>query len=211
MSFPHRYSERKDIEVAAFIAQWLAYGRRDLFLKVLDKIGCQMGESPYQYIMNGEFEKCNGNDTCLYRFYTLADFYSLCKTLQNIYSEFDSLESVVEKENILSGFTKRFSEVKGIPMDTKSACKRLCMFLRWMVRKNSPVDFGLWNSISPDKLIIPVDVHVFRQSRLLGLTSAVSVSMKTALEITDKLKEVFPSDPLKGDFALFGLGIYSMR
>lgn len=99
-----------------------------------------------------------------------------------------------------------FDNIKGFPKDKKSACKRLNMLLRWMARQDSPVDLGLWD-IDPSKLIIPVDTHVHRMALDLGLTKRRQADMKTALEITDAMREIWPEDPAKGDFALFGYGI----
>ena len=103
-----------------------------------------------------------------------------------------------------------FHDIKGFPKDGFSACKRLNMLLRWMSRKNSPVDLGLWD-INPSKLIIPVDTHVHRMSLELDLTKRKQADMKTALEITDAMREIWPDDPTKGDFALFGFGINHKR
>ena len=103
-----------------------------------------------------------------------------------------------------------FDNIKGFPKDKKSACKRLNMLLRWMSRKNSPVDLGLWD-IKPSKLIIPVDTHVHRMALELGLTKRRQADMKTALEITDAMREIWMDDPVKGDFALFGFGINHKR
>ncbi|MGP1514997.1 MAG: TIGR02757 family protein [Bacteroidales bacterium] len=224
ISFPYHYKEKKDIEIAAFIAQWLAYGKRELFLKVLNSLYEEINDSPYAYIVNRGFEKFKSDSSCMYRFYKKKDFYSLCESLHNIYAVEGkgemSMEEVLHKHLknnktidcliVIQTIQKFFLDVKGIPKDTKSSCKRLCMFLRWMVRKNSPVDFGIWNLISPQQLIIPLDVHVFRQSKNLYLTKRNDTSIKTALEITSNLKKVFPFDPTKVDFALFSLGVNSI-
>ena len=225
VSFPHLFKETKDIEIAAFVAQWLAYGKRELFLKVLQQIGEEMNFSPYTYIHNRGFERFDGDNTCLYRFYKKKDFYLLCDSLYNIYFNIgkgektmqDVLKQRLQKEKtddcllLLAEIEAIFKQINGIPQDTKSACKRLCMFLRWMVRKNSAVDFGLWDVIDTKDLIIPLDVHVFRQSKQLNLTDRNDATMKTALQITNNLKKVFPFDPVKADFALFGIGIDNQK
>lgn len=101
-----------------------------------------------------------------------------------------------------------FNGINGIPdHDKGSACKRLCMFLRWMVRTGSPVDMGIWRKVSPDSLIMPLDTHVHRMALELGLTSRKQADMRTAVEITNAMREVFPNDPARGDFALFGYGV----
>lgn len=233
VGFAHRYKEKRDIEIAAFWAQWLAYGRRENFLSVLDNLAKEI-VSPYSYIANKDFEGFKGKDDCLYRFYKQGDFYDLCEALYKIYFDceksYPDMESAlsdivaqrrclvkVPKEARVAGYERFctvltaiqscFSDVKGVPVGLNSACKRLCMFLRWMVRRDNIVDFGLWNILEPCELIVPVDVHVFRQSKELGLTNRKSADFKTAIEISSKLREIFPSDPLLGDFALFGYGV----
>ncbi len=221
ISFPHRYKKKTDIEIAGFVAQWLAYGKRELFLKILDFIGQEFGGSPYDYIGNRGYEKFKNDKNCLYRFYKNEDFYYLCNSLHNTYFNIGkgelSMEDILTKtlpqatdnefETVLKQIIAMFANLNGIPKDTKSACKRLCMFLRWLVRKNSVVDFGIWNIIEVKNLVIPLDTHVFRQSRLFGLTHRNQADFKTAIEITNNLKKVFKNDPTKADFALFGLGV----
>lgn len=219
VSFPHRYKEKKDVEISAFISQWFAYGRRENFLKILEELALDM-PSPYLYIKNREFDKYHNNTKNLYRFYNYNDFYLLCQALYNIYfiegyGEKDMQDVLRERisscpthiEEVLLTIISLFKEVKGIPNNLNSACKRLCMFLRWMVRKDNIVDFGIWDILSPKDLIIPVDTHVFHQALQLGLTKRKTADFKTAKEITLKLKDIFPLDPLLGDFALFGYGV----
>lgn len=221
ISFPHRYKDKKDIEIAAFVAQWLAYGKRELFLKVLAKIGEDFKGKPYLYIKNREFDKYKDDKRVLYRFFTYGDYYLLCSCLYDIYfvegKETMTMEEVLKQELktdkvndaivLLQLIGKKFSCVKGIPHDVSSACKRLCMFLRWMIRKKSEVDFGLWDIMEAEDLLIPVDVHVLRQSMALNLTTKKTATIKTVIEITANMKQIFPFDPTKADFALFGLGV----
>jgi uncharacterized protein (TIGR02757 family) len=110
-------------------------------------------------------------------------------------------------EAIIAFFSDR--GIEGIiPKNTKSSCKRICMFLRWMVRDNSPVDLGLWSDIIDKRtLIMPMDTHVVQEANKLGLLKSTTTSMSTAIQLTDTLREIFPDDPLKGDFALFGVGV----
>ena len=221
----HNTKDKRNTEITAFVSQWLAYGKREMFLKVMARISQDMGINPHQYIGNRDFERFKGDNTCLYRFYTNHDYYCICERLHNVY--FNEGKGVMSMEDVLKKHLKTkgqtdcisvirqieelFKGVKGIPKDTASACKRLCMFLRWMVRKNSPVDYGLWDIVQAKDLIIPLDTHVFKQSRKLGLTLRNDTSMKTALEITNNLKHIFPSDPVRADFALFGLGIDEVK
>lgn len=205
ISLPHRYSERKDIEVSAMISAWMAFGSRKVFLQKLDSLHEVMENygGPYRYIESKSYlaDKQNDND-CLYRFYKWHDFYKLCDRINQVFMEEGTLEGSVDK------LCKQFIGINGIPIPgSKSANKRINMFLRWMVRKNSVVDFGLWNTINQKDLVIPLDTHVYQEALKLGLTTRNSADMKTAIEITSAMKEIWPDDPVRGDFALYGMGI----
>ena len=123
----------------------------------------------------------------------------------------DSMEKALQAQpggRPLEQLQRLFGDVKGVPdMETKSGCKRLCMFLRWMCRHGSPVDFGLWTICDPRNLIIPLDTHVHKKALRLGLVKRLTPDLQTAIEITDRFAEIFPDDPTKGDFALFGYGV----
>lgn len=205
IQFPHRYTLREDIEVSAFISAWMAYGSRKVFLKILDSLHSEMESNggPFSYIMNGCYEKTGSNHSdTLYRFYKWSDFYSLSERLRTLYDKKGTLEC----DNV--ELRSSFAGINGIPLvSSTSANKRLHMFLRWMVRVGSPVDFGLWHSVHPSQLIIPLDTHVYRESVRLGLTTRKCADIKTATEITDRMKEIWPDDPVRGDFALYGIGI----
>ncbi|MDO5760025.1 MAG: DUF2400 family protein, partial [Bacteroidota bacterium] len=151
ISFPHKYKEKKDIEIAAFIAQWFAYGKRENFLCILDRLALDM-PSPYLYIKNRDFDKYHNQTKNLYRFYTYNDFYLLCQSLYNIYfllgrGKYDMQRVLKENinssdittEQVLQSIISMFKGVKGVPQNLNSACKRLCMFLRWMVRRDGIV------------------------------------------------------------------------
>lgn len=212
IQIPHRYTNKNDIEITAFITAWLSYGNRKAFLSVLNNIDSKefIGE-PYQYILSLNWQRFKDSDTCLYRFYKWKDFYAICVHLHQIYSTSVDMENYLYKHNadteLCKSLSQAFDGVKGIPHNNSSACKRLNMFLRWMVRQNSPVDFGIWKSFNAECLIIPLDTHVFRVATELGLTKRKVADMKTAKEITNALKVVFPHDPCKGDFALYGFGV----
>lgn len=126
--------------------------------------------------------------------------------LSQVWHDAFSFEDKLSKYHPISYLIACFHGIKGFPKSNFSACKRLNMLLRWMSRKNSPVDLGLWD-IKPSKLIIPLDTHVHRIALDLGLTKRKQADMKTALEITDAMREIWPEDPAKGDFALFGYGV----
>lgn len=198
--FPHRFSDRRDIEVSAFISAWMAYGSRKVFLGVLERLHAMMG-SPYSYIMSGEWAVFSGNDGCLYRFYTWNDFAVLCERLKGVYERTDSLEDLF----VAGTLCTEFFGVNGIPVPgSPSANKRIHMFLRWMVRRDSPVDFGLWTRLSPRDLLVPLDTHVYQVALRLGLTGRRSADLKTAVEITRQMALIWPDDPARGDFALYG-------
>lgn len=208
--FPHRYGKARDIEVSAFISAWMAYGSRKVFLEVLERLHRIMDGAggPYRFVVSGSWRSLK-NEGCLYRFYKWADFIALCRRLAEVYSRFESLEELfVPGEPLDNGVVRLCSEfegVNGIPVaGSTSANKRLYMFLRWMVRKGSPVDFGIWNRVSPTQLLVPVDTHVYTVARSLGLTSRRSADLKTSIEITGKMIEIWPEDPARGDFALYG-------
>ncbi len=208
--FPHRYGKARDIEVSAFISAWMAYGSRKVFLEVLERLHRIMDGAggPYRFVVSGSWRSLK-NEGCLYRFYKWADFIALCRRLADVYSRFESLEELfVPGEPLDNGVVRlcgEFEGVNGIPVaGSTSANKRLYMFLRWMVRKGSPVDFGIWNRVSPVQLLVPVDTHVYTVARSLGLTSRRSADLKTSIEITGKMIEIWPEDPARGDFALYG-------
>jgi len=211
VQFPHRYCDRHDVEVSAFVSAWMAYGSRRVFLQVLEKLHAMMDSTggPYRYITGGFWKNIGEKDKCLYRFYKWGDFVMLCSRMASAYSEMDSLECLFEKGKTLDdgvlALCRRFEGVEGIPVPgSTSANKRFYMFLRWMVRCGSPVDFGIWNTVSPSELVIPLDTHVYQVARQLGLTARKSADLKTAREITAALAAVWPDDPARGDFALYG-------
>ena len=208
--FPHRYTSAQDIEVSAFVSAWMAYGSRKVFLGVLEKIHRMMDDAggPYRYVVSGSW-RCAGGDECLYRFYKWSDFTALCQRLAGIYQRMESLEQLfVPGEPLEKGvynLCREFEGVNGIPVPgSTSANKRLYMFLRWMVRRGGPVDFGIWNRVSPAQLLVPVDTHVYTVAKSLGLTSRRSADLKTSIQITGEMALIWPDDPARGDFALYG-------
>ena len=172
IQFPHRYTDKADIEISGLIASWIATGNRKAIIKSGDRIDHELFlNAPYRYILSEEWRKYRGVTSSFYRYYSV------------------------------------FGHINGMPaLSSASEAKKMCMFLRWMIRRDSPVDLGIWRSFSPSDLIIPLDTHVHRISTDLGLTNARKC-LKTARCITDALREIWPDDPVKGDFALFGFGI----
>ena len=158
-----------------------------------------------------QWKQYKGSKENFYRTFTYADFHDLCARLFDVYSKFENMEKALQAQpggRPLEQLQRLFGDVKGVPdMETKSGCKRLCMFLRWMCRHGSPVDFGLWTICDPRNLIIPLDTHVHKQALRLGLVKRRMPDLQTAIEITDRFAEIFPDDPTKGNFALFGYGV----
>lgn len=208
--FMHRYTLPKHQERAAFIAAALSYGSRKQFLPKID------------YLLS--IDRVLGNDTllpdndeCFYRLHTNRMVRRFIETLDEIEWEYGSLGEMMVKENIttcidalklITGYFAKKGASDLIPKNTTSACKRVCMFMRWMVRDNSAVDLGLWSSqIDKSTLIMPMDTHVLQEAQKMGLIDSKNGSMATAIKLTDRLKDIFPDDPTKADFALFGLGV----
>ena len=182
----------QDVEIAAVIAAHLAWGRRDMIVRDCKRAFDEMNWEPYNYVMAGQYRD---EDASLHRTIKWSEFAGICARLKEFYSKNDSLE-------VLSPDEMRV-QVYGQKSDPKAANKKIHMLRRWMVRNDGIVDLGLWKNISPQELVIPLDVHVHRSSRNLQITGRNSADITTALEITNFLKEVFPGDPCKGDFALF--------
>ena len=214
VQIPHRYQYQCDIEISAFVTAWIAWGNRTAIIKKADFIDREIFKgAPYEYITSSTWEKYKDSKESIYRTFTYGDFYDLCSRLWEIYQSFPTLENAVTsrakavESGPVSALKDLFGDVEGIPFIAASACKRLCLFLRWMCRKDSPVDFGLWNICKPENLVIPLDTHVHRAGMELGLISRKHPDWEAATELTDKMAEVFPGDPCKGDFALFGYSI----
>ncbi len=230
LQFLHLFNDEKDIEVMGLIASLFAYGSLKQIIYSLNKIIEITKNEPYSFIRQFDFQKDKIKFNGLkHRFYAERDITHLFSLIQTAYREFGSLKNLFSKgfnkndENVKNGITN-FSEYflnsykkmygnfsNGIkfmfPLPQKgSACKRMNLFLRWMVR-NDELDCGLWNEISPNKLIIPVDTHIARICKQLKLTNRKNVNWKMAEEITGKLKRFDPVDPVKYDFALCHIGM----
>lgn len=216
--FMHQVEGTENQEVTAFIASCLSYGSRKQFMPKIQFFLDVSGRNVYDWVISGKYGKDVPDDDgkCFYRLYTWHTIHSLLASIQQMLHEHGSIGAYV-KACATDGFsavkclTDYFSR-KGIetiiPKNTTSACKRVCMFLRWMVRDGSPVDLGLWSSfIDKRTLIIPMDTHVLQEAKRLGLINAKTASMSVARRLSARLAEIFPDDPMKGDFALFGYGV----
>lgn len=187
---------KQDVEIAALLSSHLAWGRRQMIVRDCDRMFEEMSWNPYDYIMNGEYRDEN---VSMHRTIKWCDFAAICRRLRNIYSLHDSIEGLSDMEIRCLIF--------GQKEDRKAPNKKISMMRRWLVRDDGKVDLGLWKDSDKKKLILPLDVHVHTQASALGLTSRRQKDIVTAQEITDIFKEIWPEDPCKGDFALFGYGV----
>jgi uncharacterized protein (TIGR02757 family) len=185
----------QDVEIAAVIAAHLAWGRRDMIVRDCNRAFDEMCWKPYEYVLRGCYRD---DDASLHRTVKWSEFARICGNLKRFYEENDSLEVLSQDE--------MRTRIYGQKSDPHAANKKINMLRRWMVRSDGIVDLGLWKHISPDELIIPLDVHVHRVALETGLTKRRQADLKTALEITEGLKKIFPGDPCLGDFALFAYG-----
>jgi len=214
--FMHQVSGIENQETMAFIASALSYGSRKQFFPKIQFILDRSNGEVYRWVKSGEFAACfPANNTCFYRLYSNLSMLLFMQRLQQLVTEYGTIghfihASATDALSAIHAITRYFAGQAHhiIPQNATSACKRICMFLRWMVRDQSPVDLGLWADILDKRsLIIPLDTHVLQEATRLSLIKGSTTSMATALKLTEILKEVFPEDPLKGDFALFGYGI----
>ena len=185
-----------DVEIAGLLASHLAWGRRAMIVRDCDRMFEEMCWRPYDYVMNGEYRDEN---VSLHRTIKWSQFAEICERLRGIYSEQDSLEGLTD--------TDIRCRVFGQKEDRKAPNKKISMMRRWLVRDDGKVDLGVWKKSDKTKLILPLDVHVYTQATALGLTSRKQKDIVTAQQITDAFKEIWPEDPCKGDFALFGYGV----
>ncbi|MDY2839451.1 MAG: TIGR02757 family protein [Treponema sp.] len=217
--FIYWYKNPEEIELACFVSAMLSFGSRKQFIpkirSVLETADKSWGIKKWLLSQNYNSDFSKENDAKFYRFYSYADmnslFCNLEKAVKTDGSLGNALKTIYEKnpeKHLMDIISEYFAECKIVSHGKNSAHKRTNMFLRWMVRQNSSVDAGLWNWYSPENLVIPMDVHVLQESIKLGLLPEnAKADRKSAQLLTNQLKEVFPCDPCKGDFALFGLGV----
>jgi uncharacterized protein (TIGR02757 family) len=226
VSIPHLFHKKQDIEIAGFFAAIFAWGNRTTIIQKSKELMQWMDNSPHQFILQHTEQDLKKIISFKHRTFNTTDLLYFIDFLKSHYLQNPSLESAFTKwmngqdktiEKALNGFHHYFFSLEDVPARTKkhiaapersSTCKRLNMFLRWMVRKdNRGVDFGAWNSISPSQLICPIDLHVARVARHLNLLERKQTDWQTALELTGYLRTLDRNDPVKYDFALFGLGV----
>ena len=224
ISIPHRYSCKQDREIMGFFAAILAWGQRKTIINKCLNLAERFGNEPYRFITEHGETDLKNLEGFKHRTFNDTDLLYFIDYFRRYYAEHDSLEDAflndgtfVSVEDSLIRFEVNFFDHPDAPGRTRkhvatparnSACKRLNMYLRWMVRQDDKgVDFGIWKRIPQSELICPIDVHVERTARKLGLITRKPIDWQTALELTENLKLFDPLDPVKYDFALFGLSV----
>lgn len=220
--FMHQVSGNLNREAMAFIASCLSYGSRKQFMPKVEWLLNRSAGDVDAWVRTGAWRSSVPQDyeRCFYRLHTYGHIHDLLAAYEDIMNRHGSLGAMVKQQasdghgavkSICSAFAQHGSSGV-VPKDATSACKRVCMFLRWMVRDGSPVDLGLWSHfIDRRTLIMPLDTHVLTQACRLGLMPGKTASMSAARRLTQAMAEVFPHDPLRADFALFGYGVASAR
>lgn len=226
ISLPHRFTKLQDVEIIGFWVSMLAWGQRKSIIKSGERLIEYMDGAPHDFIVNHSERDRQRFEAFKHRTFQPVDALYFLEYLQRYYRQHDSLEAAFaahlspDSEHVgsaLVGFHEQFFDHPYAPQRTrkhvatparKSACKRLNMYLRWMVRRcEHGVDFGLWRRILPSQLLMPLDVHVERTAKHLGLLHRKPTDWQAVLELTDALRQLDPDDPVKYDFALFGMGV----
>lgn len=215
--FMHDFADERDGEAAAFIASCLSYGQRRQFMPRIRDLLSKAGGEVRRWIVDETYEESVGNsDECFYRLHTCRDVSQTLRAYRSILTSYGDMKSLVaahasngrEAVAVVCRYFAAQNASALVPKNDASACKRVCMFLRWMVRDGSPVDMGWWSRVVDKRtLVMPLDTHVLQEAQRLGLISTRTASMNAAVQLTKTMSEVFPDDPLRGDFALFGLGV----
>ncbi|WP_445733707.1 TIGR02757 family protein [Mariniflexile sp.] len=224
IQIPHQFSLKEDIEIAGFLTATIAWGNRKSIINNAKKMMVLLDNSPFDFIINHEEKDLEKLLPFVHRTFNGEDLIQFISSLNHIYKNYGGLESVFLKhvehrslQNAISKFKTTFFEVDHLPRTQKhisdplrnSAAKRINMFLRWMVRNDKTgVDFGVWNRLSPAQLSCPLDVHSGHVARKLGLLKRKQNDGKALLELDTSLRKLDPNDPVKYDFALFGLGVF---
>lgn len=225
ISIPHLFSKKQDIEIAGFFAATFAWGNRTTIIQKSKELMQLMDMSPYDFCLKHSDADLKKLFSFKHRTFNATDLLYFIDFFKIHYSTNDSLETAFSKwmskkdnsiENALIGFHHYFFSLEHVPARTKkhiatpekgSTCKRINMFLRWMVRKdNCGVDFGIWKNISPAQLICPIDLHVARVAKRLGILKGKQIDWQAVIELTNYLRKLDKDDPVKYDLALFGLG-----
>ena len=226
ISIPHQFSKKQDIEIIGFWTAMLAWGQRVTIINKAKELISLMDHAPHDFILNHKEKDRERLLSFKHRTFQATDTLYFLEFLQHFYQQHESLETAFARhlnaedptvEQALIGFHEQFFALPYAPQRTrkhiatpsrKSTCKRLNMFLRWMVRKDDKgVDFGIWEQIKPSQLLIPLDVHVDRVARHFSLLKRKQTDWRAVLELSEVLRSFDAQDPAKYDFALFGLGV----
>lgn len=221
---PHQFSKKEDIEIAGFLTATIAWGNRKSIINNANKMMMLLDHAPYEFMTQRQDTDLEALQGFVHRTFNGDDFIQFIKSLQHIYKAHDGLEAVFAKhaehnslQQSIHEFKKLFFEIPHLERTKKhvsdplkkSAAKRINMYLRWMVRNdNAGVDFGIWDSLSPAQLSCPLDVHSGNVARKLGLLKRKQNDAKALAELDANLRKLDPNDPVKYDFALFGLGVF---
>lgn len=226
VAFMHAYGEKADMEIAGFFAALMAWGRRDIVLKKVEDLLNRMGNAPAAFVAEYSDAHRARLDGFVHRTWNADDVDALCRILRRAVSQYGSFEGFwadcyaeaqLRGLNLMEVFHSKFFALEpDTPARTRrhvgdalkgSSCKRLWLYLRWCLRRGSPVDLGIMGFMPVSELMLPLDVHVARYARMLGLLTRPSNDWKAVVELTERLRRLDPADPSKYDFALFGLGV----
>ena len=223
IQIPHRFTRKEDIEIAGFLAATIAWGQRPTIIRNAERLLSGMNNAPFDFVLNHKPKDLQRFEGFVHRTFNYDDVCYFFTSLQNIYRHHGGMEKLFEPRRdeinmkyALGRFRYTFFELEHLPRSRKhvsdpfanSACKRLNMFLRWMARPADGIDFGLWKSVSPALLSCPLDVHSGRVARKLGLLERNANDWKAVEELDQNLRAMNPEDPVRYDFALFGLGVF---
>ncbi len=224
IQIPHLFTLKEDIEIAGFLVATIAWGNRKSIINNGNRLVKLMGNSPYDFVMDFSEKHSESLSNFVHRTFNTDDLVYFIKSLQNIYKNHDGLENLFAKhakkdtmQPAIHHFKKTFFELPHLSRTEKhisdpyknSAAKRINMFLRWMVRNdNAGVDFGIWKGISPSQLSCPLDIHSGNVARKLNLIKRKNNDGKAVAELDISLRTLDSNDPVKYDFALFGLGVF---
>ncbi len=225
ISIPHQFSRQKDIEISGYLTSIISWGRRPAILKSANRLMKIMGYEPYNFVMNAGKTDLKQLEGYVYRTFNSDDCLFAIEAMKNLYSEYASMEELANKsfsekneiKDVIIGIRKELLKTEHLKRsekhfanpETGSAAKRTNMFLRWMIRQDKcGVDFGIWKKIPSSSLMIPLDVHSGNTARALGLLTRKQNDWKAVEELTARIRKFDPLDPVKYDFALFGIGVF---
>lgn len=211
IKFAYRYTDKKDIEVSGLVALWLSYGNREEYEQMVERLlVIIMDNSPYNYIMEREYEKYKDNYTCLYRLTTWHNFAMLCNHLYNVYSKYSDLEEAVIANYKEKKFEYYYQSLCDLiceetliqsPKST-SSCWRMNLYIRFMARANSEFDLGKWYNIMPSKLLVTCNDKAITNAKKLNIITRCECSLANMIKITEFAKKIFKNDPSRMDYVL---------